>query len=1772
MAHFLPLLFLLGFANTLSAQCDYFLALDNRHHGTWKSSGVSVFVNDTAVYIGLRPTDAEELVYVPLRLAADDVVSIAAVGSYIPNAYNPNGPYVYTLKFVDYRLYGPDGAVLLEATYRSTPQLDPSLSFTAAACPACPVPFGFVPSALSGNSATFDYLPNAGCTDGHTISVVRAGQLPETGLLQNVDCAATSVPVNGLAPGEDYLLYARAACGDTDSPWAGPFAFSTPCDGTRAFPYTERFDGAANGWLACWGDRYSTGLYGPQLEPGKWAVSDRGYAHYSSSFIGGRHNWLISPFVAIPPGTDAALRIDLTPFPDQPLDPEDRLYVLSRVPGGDWQLLDSLVSADPLLPGGQTLQFDLPDLATLAVALVIYESGDNNDNSLRLRLDDWTLGAWTDCPRPGRTTGRTGTDHTGAGLRWTTPNGPAEWRISARRATDGYAAPGLLSAPTADTSARIDLAPDTAYELYVGASCAADGDYVGPVPLLTDCAPLTDWSTGTGVAADYTCWRLLNAPTRARTRLTDGPVYQGILTVPRDTALTGGDPFVVLPPMSNLAAGTHELRFRARRLYPGQTNTLRLFSFADPGAPQTYTTLLELPLEQPDWTDYTVRFPDVPTGHRYLGLMSAVRKEFQVTDVVWTAQPTCGAPILLGDAAATDAASARLDWTGVENATGYDLQLIDPQTADTVLYTDVSLPFVAEDLLANYSYAFRVRSRCADGPSDWSPTHLFTQDCRRYAAPYAYDFALDPAFANNLNCWRKLRTGADGTFYANWSNWSFGAYYGESRQARIALNDPNTGWHYLLSPEILLSDGPQAVRFILRGTLSGGPATPGPDERLQVVGRPVGMPDWTVLRSFGAASGITDTSELVELTLPDWGAQAVEIGIRLSNDNLTTGSSSQVQLDDFVLAAPSACAVPDAFSRSVAMDADGVTLGWAGTGSYGLEVQGLADDNSVINTTTYAAVSSPHLLPDLEAGARYRYRLRSACGSAVSDWTGYRAFRLPCTAVYPTVMENFGTVQPDTELPACWEARTAGDGAFVRVNNERAQLSLFDPTTDDRAWLFSPRLADTSAAFYRIRFDALAHSDARLLVGLTTDGETLSAALDTLAPTATNTPYLVDLPADLAAGTRVVFGLLPALGVDRHATLDNIDIRAAESCPAPYLPRIYDVDSTSVLVSWSNLTDQTLADVRLVADTGDSLLFAQLTPSSFLTDLSDNTTYALFVRTNCGAEGRSDWVPGPGFTTRCRATVELAEAFDTNEFPNCWDRTGQAGGNLLVAADSQGVRLTSIGNAAYAGYPVLSSPYLTPLLTPHELRFAAQQLDSYTQPLELIVEAGYLQANGLLAYTPLAEFTLDTDYSTYTVEVADPTGLRRLRWRTSVADEFRTAQLREVVFQPSRRCSAPNNLLIEAGAPDTRLDWASYPVDRWDVELVDLAAQDTSYYTDVAPPPFVLPDLSAFTDYTVRVRARCDTVSNWSAAFPFATTCLAVIPDYYERFDGSDPLGCWREASGGSPASGPLVFTDSPWEIAPNLTDPSEASLRLAGTGEPRRDWILPPRVRLPADGNYRLSANIRLHRPDSNFLPTLPPGTRLRLLRRRPGAPHYDVLRTVDHTTPITLLGEIFWRVDLAAYRGRTTQFALLLEVTEAHTTPFEVYVEHFRVRDVDGLPNMATPVISTDNDVLTPLTDTDLPAEWQLGRPPVGTPEMRVWPSPTSGAAYLDLYLPEAGAVSIQVFDPSGRLVARHTERRAAGAVRMDVPEGSRVPGVYLVRVRTPREVETLRLVRER
>ena len=374
----------------------------------------------------------------------------------------------------------------------------------------------------------------------------------------------------------------------------------------------------------------------------------------------------------------------------------------------------------------------------------------------------------------------------GATLNWTASPSPQASTYDVYYSTSS-------TAPTSSTSPILNnlsgittpvgsLQANTTYYYWVRTNCGgttAQSVWSFSGTFKTACGAMTSlsenfdsYNTGTTLPD---CWVRLVGTTGTLSISSTTPA-SGSRNIYQYSTSSQNTSVAVLPEFSNVNAGTHWLRFKAR--VSTATGTLNVGYVTNPTDPSTFVLLQALSISNTSYTngnpEYTVIVPSsVPANARLAIKNTADGKSYYWDDVMWEPTPTCFPPTAVTPSAVT-AYTATVSWTAPSSVPGSGYQVYysitnTAPTSSTVLNATNSANSATNSALLNglsaaTTYYVWVRSKCtATDASAWSFSSTFTTECATVAAPFTQTFDN----GNLPNCWQNLNPTSTGT-YAFW--------------------------------------------------------------------------------------------------------------------------------------------------------------------------------------------------------------------------------------------------------------------------------------------------------------------------------------------------------------------------------------------------------------------------------------------------------------------------------------------------------------------------------------------------------------------------------------------------------------------------------------------------------------------------------------------------------------------------------------------------------------------------------------------------------------------------------------------------------------------------------------------------------------------------------------------------------------------------------------------------------------------------------------------
>jgi hypothetical protein len=652
--------------------------------------------------------------------------------------------------------------------------------------PSCVEPLGLVSASVTWNGASVSWdAPATPPALGYEYFVSTTNTTPTAAGTATTNPYAV---LTGLLSNTPYYIFVRSVCGSSDfSPWSASISFTTACAPITTFPSIEPFDTFLPN--VCWsqgtgGDLTAgpttTGTTGGWYDDGLGNNGITGAVNYNLYGTGG-NSWVISPLFTIPAiGYELKLNAAITDYgattSPTDWDAADTIEILVSTTGlTNWTPLYTYDASNysSVLPAGSLniLDLDVYSGQTVRFAVRAFEGAAGRD--IDFSFDNFEVRLTPSCIEPLALVSSSVTS-TGASISWDAtsplPSVGYEYFVSTTNTT-----PTAAGTATTNTYAVLTgLLPNTPYYIFVRAACGS-GDFSpwsASISFTTSCAPVTSFNEnfdGVTTPALPSCWgKILSGATLSTfasvgTTTTNASAPNGV-SLYNSSSAANDNIMLVSPTLSNLSAGTHRLKFKARN--STATQDLEIGVLTDPTDATTFT-LVEAVDITTTFQNYVVNF-DAFTGP---GAAIALRRLSTSTytyvyldDIVWEAIPTC--PDQTGlIVAGVSATGANTSWDdlSVNGATGYEYAVTTSLTPPTSGTATTSTFYIATGLTPETIYYLHVRAACTGGAfGNWSTLSFFTGYCLPSStgtATYVNNFSTTGGSQNISNLATGFTTG-----------------------------------------------------------------------------------------------------------------------------------------------------------------------------------------------------------------------------------------------------------------------------------------------------------------------------------------------------------------------------------------------------------------------------------------------------------------------------------------------------------------------------------------------------------------------------------------------------------------------------------------------------------------------------------------------------------------------------------------------------------------------------------------------------------------------------------------------------------------------------------------------------------------------------------------------------------------------------------------------------------------------------------------------------
>ena len=581
------------------------------------------------------------------------------------------------------------------------------------------------------------------------------------------------------------------------------------------------------------------------------------------------------------------------------------------------------------------------------------------------------------------------------------------------------------------------------------------------------------------------------------------------------------------------------------------------------------------------------------------------------------------------------------------------------------------------------------------------------------------------------------------------------------------------------------------------------------------------------------------------------------------------------------------------------------------------------------NTTVGVPVSTTplYLATGLSGGTEYQFYYRSNCGTEFSPWN-VQNFITNCVSV-STFNQNFDA---STSFPACWSKVGSGGYAYVDSIETAASppnvLYMVSYSTTEQAVVVMPPVSNAELGAHRLKFKARsAYSDeigGKIEVGYLTDisDESTFVSLETFTTVSTTFNIFIAELGTEPVGQNLAFR---HSGNPSYAVfIDDVVWDLIPPCPDVSLSGSNNATISSVNITWeaggAETSWQYVYGATSVTDpTTLTPVGVTINPEATITGLSPQTSYKVWVRSDCGVSGFGAWIGPIIVTTPClpMTTLPWTEDFDSlsagnNIFPACWTYVN----NLKVWS------IYDDDNIAYSGVNTLSRTWSTDgwAFTPNATLTAgisytlsyyvrtydetvgynitvavgnAQSVDNMNEELSNVI--GYHEAS----WTKITHEFIPTATGTYSFGLhvaagSDPSGI--------YFDNFKLAVTPTCIEPTALEMSNITDIsAIVSWTESTTIPTNGYEYYLSTSNVFPTASTVATGSVGAGITTTNLISLSGNTTYYLWVRSICNATnsSDWSNMVSFVTNCTPVTT-FSENFDASFNFpSCWDKVGSG---------------------------------------------------------------------------------------------------------------------------------------------------------------------------------------------------------------------------------------------------------------------------------
>ena len=872
---------------------------------------------------------------------------------------------------------------------------------------------------------------------------------------------------------------------------------------------------------------------------------------------------------------------------------------------------------------------------------------------------------------------------------------------------------------------------------------------------------------------------------------------------------------------------------------------------------------------------------------------------------------------------------ADVTWTAVGDETEWDVLYGPVGTVDfendvpTTVYTNI---ITLDNLTSNTLYEVYVRANCSFGESSTWMVATFRTACTEIATlPYMDNFdTYGTGESAYPNCWEKINTYTTSNRpYINSTNYSAPGsmyfYTGTSGTYNIAITP-------LFDASIAINT--LQATFMYR-------ANSATDKLIVGV-----MSDPTNASTFVPVDTVIPTS-----TATSWVEKEVLFanyqgtGQYIAFKNAYTTTTAYAYIDNLVIDLAPGCDAPSNFAVG-AVTSSTADLTWTddmSQGSWQLYV--CEEDSTPDFSQAFAVYTDNYTVMNLNPNAVYVAYVRTICsdGSGYSNWRQVtfttpsdNPAQLPYFHDFEDATENAEWMLLNSGATNKWHiGQPSNESSNVLFVSNDGLTESYSISNNSNVWAWRD-IQFGNAAEFNLKFNWKANGEGTttiydyLKVYIGAPAAVQSGTNNTTASVATQDPAgaevlgvynlqsnwqtaNVSLSSQYANTTQRIYfrwnndgtsGTAPA------AVLDSIEITAS-NCGHPYNITVENMNSTSFDVTFTPAMSTDNAWEYVVCQTGinpDTQTPISIGDTTFtVTGLTANTTYNVYVRTDCGGGESSTWEMVT-ITTDCDyITIPYTENFDTygsgtNAYPACWSNINTYSTTTHYPYISSSYHIS--GTASMYFYNSATSTVMA-VLPPVDV--AANPMN--TLQVTLSMRSTSYTSSGIVVgvmtnsadestFVPIDTLhnTVSSTFETFEIPLNSYTGNGSYLALKAQFSSATSVYMDDVILDLIPTCPKPQNLVASnATTSSVDLSWTEVgSATTWNIEYGPAGfTQGSGTVVTATSNPYTVSGLNLSSNYSFYVQSDCGAgdYSQWSDEVVAATACGATPLPYTENFD-----------------------------------------------------------------------------------------------------------------------------------------------------------------------------------------------------------------------------------------------------------------------------------------------